>query len=79
MQLLFDDTEYMLNFRTNRGLCVFCFLCVILSAFAQLLHLGWTTVDFATGLISGDRIVTFFCSGITAVAVNDPFFSSQQL
>ena len=44
-QLFLDDTEYVLYFRADRGLCVFCFLCGILAAFAQFLHLGWTTVD----------------------------------
>ena len=54
-QLFLDDTEYVLYFRADRGLCVFCFLCGILAAFAQFLHLGWTTVDsvfdFAASLV----------------------------
>ncbi len=73
----------MLHFRTDRGLCVFCFLCGILTAFAQLLYLGWATVDFvfdfATGLVSDDRIITFVRAEIAAVAVNSIFFSGQQL
>ena len=52
-QLFLDDTEYVLYFRADRGLCVFCFLCGILAAFAQFLHLGWTTVDFVFDFAAG--------------------------
>ena len=46
MQLFLDDVECVLHFRADRGLCVFCFLCGTLTAFAQLFHLGWTAVDY---------------------------------
>lgn len=36
-QLLFDDTEYVLHFGTDRRLFVFHFLCRALTALAQLL------------------------------------------
>ena len=82
-QLFLDDTEYVLYFRADRGLCVFCFLCGILAAFAQFLHLGWTTVDsvfdFAASLVADNRIITFSRIEITAVTVNALFFSGQQL
>ena len=82
-QLFLDDTEYVLYFRADRGLCVFCFLCGILAAFAQFLHLGWTTVDsvfdFAASLVADNRIITFSRTEITAVTVNALFFSGQQL
>ena len=62
---------------------MFCFLCGILTAFTHLLYLGWATVDFvfdfATGLVSDDRIITFVRAEIAAVAVNSIFFSGQQL
>ena len=80
-QLFLDDTEYVLYFRADRGLCVFCFLCGILAAFAQFLHLGWTTVDsvfdFAASLVADNRIITFSRTEITAVTVNALFFSGQ--
>ena len=80
-QLFLDDTEYVLYFRADRGLCVFCFLCGILAAFAQFLHLGWTTVDsvfdFAASLVADNRIITFSRTEITAVTVNAFFFSGQ--
>ena len=82
-QLFLDDTEYVLYFRADRGLCVFCFLCGILAAFSQFLHLGWTTVDsvfdFAASLVADNRIITFSRTEITAVTVNALFFSGQQL
>ena len=46
MQLFLDDVKCVLHFRADRGLCVFCFLCGTLTAFAQLFHLGWTAVDY---------------------------------
>lgn len=71
----------MLHFRTDRRLCVFCFLCGILTAFSQLLYLGWASVDFvldfATELVSDDYIITFVRAEIAAVAVNSIFLSRQ--
>ena len=62
---------------------MFCFLCGILTAFAQLFHLGWTAVDsvfdLATSLVADDRIVALFCSEVTAVAIYFIFISGQQL
>ena len=82
-QLFLDNTEYVLYFRTDRGLCVFCFLCGILAAFAQFLHLGWPAIDsvfdFAASLVADDRIIMFSRTEITAITVNDLFFSGQQL
>ena len=72
----------MLHFRADRGLCVFCFLCGILTAFAQLFHLGWTAVDsvfdLAISLVADDRS-PLFCSEVTAVAIYFIFISGQQL
>ena len=82
-QLFLDDTECVLHFGADRGLCVFCFLCSILTAFAQLFHLGWTAVDsvfdLATSLVADDRIAALFCSEVTAVAIYFIFISGQQL
>ena len=62
---------------------MFCFLCGILTAFAQLFHLGWTAVDsvfdLATSLVADDRIAALFCSEVTAVAIYFIFISGQQL
>lgn len=62
---------------------MFCFFCGILTAFSQLLYLGWTVVDFlfdfAAGLIPDDRIIPLLSAKISAVAVNSIFFSGQQL
>ena len=73
-QLFLDYAEYVLHFRTNRGLSVFCFLCSILAAFAQLLNLGWTAIDpvfdFVSSFVANDRIITFLRTEITAVTVN---------
>ena len=58
---------------------MFCFLCGILAAFAQLLNLGWTAIDpvfdFVSSLVANDRIITFLRTEITAVTVNSLFFS----
>ena len=62
---------------------MFCLLCGILTAFAQLFHLGWTAVDsvfdLATSLVADDRIAALFCSEVTAVAIYFIFISGQQL
>ena len=62
---------------------MFCFLCGILTAFAQLFHLGWTAVDsvfdLATSLVADDRIAALFCSEVTAIAISFIFISGQQL
>ena len=69
------------NASADRGLCVFCLLCGILTAFAQLFHLGWTAVDsvfdLATSLVADDRIAALFCSEVTAVAIYFIFISGQ--
>ena len=83
LQLFLDDTEYVLYFSTDRGFFVFCFLCGILAAFAQFLHLGWPAIDsvfdFAASLVADDRIAALFCSEVTAVAIYFIFISGQQL
>ena len=51
--------------------------------FAQFLHLGWPAIDsvfdFAASLVADDRIIMFSRTEITAITVNDLFFSGQQL
>ena len=56
-QLFLDDTEYVLYFRADRGLCVFCFLCSILTAFAQLFHFSDSAVSHSTRHIALHDIV----------------------
>ena len=81
MQLLFSDTKYVLYFCSDRRLCVLCFLGGVLSAFAQLLDLLRTTVDFildfVTRLVPDDSIFSLTGSQIAAVAVDSLFFSGQ--
>lgn len=61
---------------------MFRFLCCILPAFAQLLHLRRTTIDlvldFPACFISDYGIFTLACAEITAVTIDCFFLSRQQ-
>ena len=55
-RIRFTNANMLLNLalcRTDRGLCVFCFLCGIPVTFTQFLHFGWTDVLVKVWLLAG--------------------------
>ena len=67
--LEFEQTLYnaknMFDFGTHGRLCVFPFLCLVLTAFAELAHLAGATVDLIPNLLAG--FVSYF-------GIFSPFF-----
>ena len=72
----------MLYFCPDGRFRPFRFLCCVLPAFAQFLHLRWTTIDlvldFPASFVSDYGIFALTCAEITAVSIDCFFLSRQQ-
>ena len=77
------DTEDMLHFCPDRGFCVFTLFGFVLTTFAELTNLAWTTIDsildLLTSFVSCDGIRALFSPDIATITIYRFFLSVQEL